>query len=76
MKAAELRDEDVAKLVKGIRDRVIRALRRLGKWGEEADVEELTGGQPGEQLPLQLGSPAAPGSTASGFGWPLRPAPR
>ena len=33
-----LTDEDVAKLVVRIRDRAVKALRRLGKWWDEEDV--------------------------------------
>ena len=63
-------DEDVALLVKRIRDRVIRKLRKMGKWpdaaGDGGGVEELTGGDEGEQLLLELESAAVQGRSMKG----------
>ncbi|MDO8349366.1 MAG: transposase [Planctomycetota bacterium] len=59
----EVRDEDVAKLVAAIRDRVLRYLRREGKWaavGEEAE----TAADP--ELLQELGAAAVQGRAALG----------
>ena len=55
---------DVGELVEWIRDRVLRALRRLGKWPDEG--EELEVGGEEEQLLLALGSAAVQGRAALG----------
>ena len=57
-------DADVGKLVERIRDRVLRALRKLGKWAD--DGEELEVGGEEEQLLLALGSAAVQGRAALG----------
>ncbi|MCP4039804.1 MAG: hypothetical protein GY733_22865, partial [bacterium] len=72
----EVTDEDVAQLVKAIRDRVLRALRRMGRWGDDSGgddsgvddsaLDELTGGDDSEQLLLELGSAAVQGRSSKG----------
>ncbi len=59
-----VRDADVARLVKRIRDRVVRRLRQLGKWPDEGEEPEVSGDE--EQLLLELGSAAVQGRTALG----------
>ncbi|MCP4037316.1 MAG: hypothetical protein GY733_10295 [bacterium] len=60
-------DDDVSKLVKVIRDRVLRRLKRMGKWPDEASGgEEVDGGSGEEQLLLELGSAAVQGRAALG----------
>ena len=59
-----VRDADVSKLVKRIRDRVVRCLRQLGKWPDEGEEPEVSGEE--EQLLLELGSAAVQGRAALG----------
>lgn len=60
-------DDDVRRLVKSIRDRVLRGLKRLGKWSDETSVgDEVGRGNDDEQLLLELGSAAVQGRGALG----------
>lgn len=61
----EVADADVAGLVRAIRDRVLRSLRRSGKWSDEGDGEGASAG--GETaLLLELGAAAAQGRALLG----------
>lgn len=67
--ASELADGDVALLVRRIRDRVVRALRRAGKWPEEhggGELDDLTGGDEDERLLLAMGAAAVQGRSVHG----------
>jgi hypothetical protein len=60
-------DADVAKLVGRIGDRVRKALKKAGKWWDEDDAADVSGGVDGEQQTmLALSSGAATGRTALG----------
>ena len=62
-----LGDADVARLVRRIRDRVRRALRRVGKWSEEDDAADAGAEPDGEQaVLLALASGAVSGRRAFG----------
>jgi len=60
----EVTDVEVAKLVSAIRDRVLRYLRRTGKWADEGDVDcEASGAG---DLQQELGAAAVQGKAALG----------
>ncbi|MCR9248685.1 MAG: transposase [bacterium] len=59
-----LTDADVGRLVDRVRDRVLRALRRLGKWPDESKELEVGGEE--EQQQLALGSAVVQGRAALG----------
>ena len=62
-----VRDADVVMLVKRIRDRVVRCLRRMGKWPDgDGTVEAMDVANEEQQLLLELGSAAVQGRAASG----------
>ena len=62
-----LDDTDVARLVRRVRDRVLRALRRAGKWWEEGDAADADVELDGEQqLLLALASGGLTGRAALG----------
>ncbi len=64
-----LEDAGVARLVRRVRDRVLRALRRAGKWWEEGDAADADVELDGEQqLLLALASGAVTGRAALGAG--------
>jgi len=59
---AEVTDAAVAKLVAAIRDRVLRHLRRVGKWPDEGQSD----GEAQRDLQQELGAAAVQGRTALG----------
>ena len=60
-------DADVSRLVKVIRDRVVRCLRRMGRWPDESGGgDEAEVGSDEEQLLLEFASAAVQGRAASG----------
>ena len=62
-----LDDTDVARLVRRVRDRVLRALRRAGKWWEQGDAADADVELDGEQqLLLALASGGVTGRAALG----------
>ena len=64
---AGIADTDVQRLVVRVRDRVVKALRRVGKWWDEGDAAESDGELEGErQLMLALASGAVVGRTVLG----------
>jgi len=62
----EVTDGDVAKLVRAIRDRVVRALRRLGKWPAATDPADGGDADPGDDVLRDLGAAAVQGLAALG----------
>ena len=62
-----LEDAGVAQLVRRVRDRVLRALRRAGKWWQDGDAADADAELDGEQqLLLALASGAVTGRAALG----------
>jgi hypothetical protein len=62
----EVNDGDVQQLVQRIRDRVLRALRKAGKWGD-ADAAADSGDDVGEELLPGLAAAAVEGRAALGM---------